>query len=70
MSADVSLAVTLGEYVRAEDAAAERHSFHQGEVYAMVDTLGVRVRVDEVYAKVEAFGGPGRESRPAGPPRS
>ena len=58
------------EHFRRLDDGSWRLTSHGPGDEVYLDTLGVRVRVDEVYAKVEAFGGPGRESRPAGPPRS
>ena len=36
-----------------------------------LDAIGVRLQVDDVYAKIEAAGGPARtEARPAGPSKS
>ena len=57
------------EHFRRQDDGSWRFTAHGPGDELDLDALGVRLRVDEVYAKVEAFGGPGRDARPSGPPR-
>ncbi len=58
------------EHFRRMDDGTWRLSVHGPGDTLFLDTLDVRVAVDELYARVEAFGGPGRDAKPAGPTRS
>ena len=58
------------EHFRRMDDGSWRMTSHGPGDEVDVDTLDVRFKVDDVYAKVEAFGGPGREAVPREPGRS
>ncbi len=58
------------EHFRRMDDGTWRLSVHGPGDTLFLDTLDIRVAVDELYARVEAFGGPGRDAKPAGPTRS
>ena len=57
------------DHFRRMDDGSWRMTSHGPGDEVDLDTLGVRFKVDEVYAKVEAFGGPGRDATPRGPGR-
>jgi Uma2 family endonuclease len=57
------------EHLRRMEDGAWRLTVHGPGDVLVLDAVDVRVSVDELYAKVEAFGGPGRDAKPAGPPR-
>ncbi len=58
------------DHFRRMDDGSWRMTSHGPGDEVHLDTLDVRFTVDEVYAKVEAFGGPSRDARPKGPPRT
>lgn len=57
------------EHWRRMQDGAWRYTVHGAGDHVDLDAVGVRVPVDSLYAKAEAFGGPGRDARPATPPR-
>jgi Uma2 family endonuclease len=56
-------------HYRREDDGTWRMSVHGPGDTIVLDSLDVRFGVDELYAKVESFGGPSREDAPR-PPRA
>ena len=58
------------DHFRRMDDGSWRMTSHGPGDEVVLDSLDVRFKVDEVYAKVEAFGGPGRDATPRGPARS
>ncbi len=55
------------EHYRREDDGSWRLTVHGPGHSVILDAIEARIAVDEVYAKVEAFGGPTRLDRPKPP---
>ena len=52
------------EHYRRQDDGSWRLTLHGPGDHAWLDSIGARIDVNELYARVEAFGGPTRTARP------